>query len=44
MQADYEFASQDGGKTYTRKLFGIEQLVAVMSYVKSLFKSGLTCY
>ncbi|KAH8113287.1 hypothetical protein DFH11DRAFT_1689464 [Phellopilus nigrolimitatus] len=31
MQSDYEFSSTDNGKTWTRKLFGIEQLIAVMS-------------
>ncbi|THH08645.1 hypothetical protein EW145_g2554 [Phellinidium pouzarii] len=31
MQSDYNFSSPDGGKTWTRKTFGVEQLVAVMS-------------
>ncbi|KAI5124894.1 hypothetical protein M0805_007323 [Coniferiporia weirii] len=31
MQSDYEFSSANGGKTWTRRLFGIEQLIGVMS-------------
>ncbi|EJD00984.1 uncharacterized protein FOMMEDRAFT_141733 [Fomitiporia mediterranea MF3/22] len=31
MQSDYEFTAKDGGKVWTRRLFGIEQLVGVMA-------------